>query len=351
MKANIPLYILYFLFIISSCNIGNAQRVSLDNLDRYKLVTMTNRTNEDDIFLGRAQRINLIYNYLVVNDIYDGKMITLVSKDLKSSKHILHRGMGPGEFYNGLSIYQTQGNLVKIVEQGLGRIRTFKWDDVINERVEKALASDTIKSMGALIPWEGNYVISDVKNDNNLVSLVTSKQKELARFAKYPGEIAAKHKNNAMTMNMLLECLINVNQKQNVIVVAGRHSDYLSFYKMEGVRAVLLHEYFTYSADRDILENDNMISIRDNERTMLAYNDLCAGQKYLYALYEGMKMKQKERPKYTYLRVFDWNGNFVKGYKFNELLYDIAVDEKSNTLYGLASGESDHICIYKLDDL
>ena len=120
---------------------------------------------------------------------------------------------------------------------------------------------------------------------------------------------------------------------------------------MEGVRAVLLHEYFTYSADRDILENDNMISIRDNERTMLAYNDLCAGQKYLYALYEGMKMKQKERPKYTYLRVFDWKGNFVKGYKFNELLYDIAVDEESNTLYGLASGESDHICIYKLDDL
>ena len=65
-------------------------------------------------------------------------------------------------------------------------------------------------------------------------------------------------------------------------------------------------------------------------------------KEHIYALYWGIANKDFGKTgKVCYILKFDWNGNLKEGFKVNNLLKNIAIDEISNCIYAVTYPEDE----------
>ena len=145
---------------------------------------------------------------------------------------------------------------------------------------------------------------------------------------------------------MMTQCQMAANPEGSVVVAAGYMTDMLSFYKVDGAEVSLLKEYFSQDADVEIRKDETGISVIPTANTLQTYIHLCPTRSFLYALYWGTR--EGEPRERSYIQVFDWEGNFVKGYAVNDRLVSVAVDEEAETLYGLTTKEETPVLVYSL---
>lgn len=81
--------------------------------------------------------------------------------------------------------------------------------------------------------------------------------------------------------------------------------------------------------------------IATTQETILGFEDTYVTNKFIYLLMYGVE-KNKFEQTYPQVLVFDWDGNFIKNYVFNERLTTISVDEGSSSLYGIVENENGH---------
>lgn len=74
------------------------------------------------------------------------------------------------------------------------------------------------------------------------------------------------------------------------------------------------------------------------ENSVIGYIDICAANKYVYALYSNAKWEESEGDANVVL-VFDWSGNPVQSYKLSHKAHYLTVDEISGSMYTAAKNE------------
>lgn len=74
------------------------------------------------------------------------------------------------------------------------------------------------------------------------------------------------------------------------------------------------------------------------EETITGYVNLCATEKFVYALYSNKKVFANQR-RGQYIMIFDWEGNPVKKYDLDTNVYSIAVDEGKHRIFLLVKNE------------
>lgn len=341
-------YIIFVLIILltSSCTKSKIEE-DLSDFSKYHLVEKKGAL-ADSILLGRPGSITLINDWLAVCDIYDGNMVTWISPDMKTHKRNVSIGVGPGEFLPPISIYpKNNGSDVSLMLRSTSTCYTFSWEDIISECFTNPIRVDSLpKIAGKIIPCGAYYVLNDLQNDNKLFSMLSSNGQNICRFGEYPGTIEV-NTDNQMARNMITQSMMAYNDNHRTMVAAGYMSDMLSFYRIEDDCPKLIKEYFSINADISVKENKNGIKLAPTDKSLSTYIELYATDSYLYALYWGTSYGKL--PPQNYIRIFDWNGNFVKGLIINDILTSIAVDEKKNILYGISRVEETTINIYPLD--
>ena len=304
--------------------------------------------------MGRPQLIHLIEDKLAIYDIYDENYILWLTKDFKTLGRNFHRGTGPGEFSSAFRLYPSgDGKLLTVCEYGRDAVKTYKMEDAINGRLTHPVRVDSVHVNGEVaVPMGDKYVIPDVRGDMKMFSIQDRQGNEVLRFGDYPGKIDSPHQTDDLYLFMLIQNIVAVNPERKVVVGAGRQSDLLCFYQIgENGEATLLNQYHTYDPDVDIKMFENGASMDYNDKTMIAYQSLCPTKSYLFASYIGIKEGERKKKRFSYLQVFDWEGNFIKGYKLDAPLTDMAIDEENRTVYGLWGGAEPHIRTYKLEGL
>lgn len=342
----------FFSITLPSCSRGQVG-YQLTDFDSYETIDPISKTDGDDIFLGRPQGITMINGWLAIDDVYDDMCITWVSPDLKSYVHNVRRGMGPGEISStAIPFRALNPDRVIIQDFAIGKFYTFTWDNVMKSDFKRPVQTDEIGDQRSrAVPMGGNYVCYEMMdNDENMFSLLSPNGEVLTRFGDYPPTIDLSREKDAYLRQVKASCRVSAKTDGTIMVAAGFCYDYLAFYRINGTEANLIKQYNTFAPDRDIVETSSGYSFRNNSRTINAYGSLSPSDKYLFALYDGNKVIRDNKVNYVFLQVFDWEGNFIRGYKLNERIGAVAYDENSQTLYGIAAGDF-HISVYRLSGL
>ena len=336
---------------LSSCKAQ--EKYPLTDFDSYEVIDPINKTIGDDIFLGRPQGISIINGWLAIDDVYDDMCITWVSTDMKTYIHNVRRGTGPGEITSSAIPFATKDpDKVKIQDFAIGKFYTFTWDNVMKSNFRRPIQTDEIGNLRSrAVPVGENYVCYEMmEDDEKMFSLLSPQGEVLTRFGEYPPSLDLKGEKDPFLRQVKASCKVSAKTDGSVMVAAGFSYDYLAFYKISGTEATLIRQYNTFAPDRDIVETSSGYSFRNNSRTINAYGSLSPSDKYFFALYDGDKVIRDYKVNHVFLQVFDWDGNFIKGYKLNERIGAVVYDEESQTLYGIAAGDF-HISSYKLSGL
>lgn len=95
--------------------------------------------------------------------------------------------------------------------------------------------------------------------------------------------------------------------------------------------------------------NDPYYYMNDPE-AVRTYQDFFLGEKYIYMLYSGKKVKDIRSTgliESNTVFVFDYKGKIVKNFELDNSVKFITVDEKNQIIYGLLSGEDEDIVEFK----
>ena len=103
---------------------------------------------------------------------------------------------------------------------------------------------------------------------------------------------------------------------------------------------------------KQLVENNGKFVIPtagDGRKIIDQYQGVVAGQKYFYVLYnKGKAGIGTYPPAVQSLEVFDYSGNPIVEYEFNEHIIRFAIDEVNNMMYAYDGMDEDHLLRYAL---
>lgn len=344
MKKLLLLFVATSVILLNSCKQEDVN--ALDNWENYQKIAGTPLAGTD-LFLGRPRSIAYFDGHLGLYDFYDGKIFTWIRLHDKTSWHNTTFGNAPGEFTPPLYLFKDKApEYIKIFERSKGIYHTYRLQDAIDGNLSASLHRDTIGISGSqAVPCGDYYVGNQMLDDKKMFYLFSPIEKTKIRFGDYPGNL--KGIDDASVLDMMTQCQLCANNEGTVVVAAGYMTDMLSFYKIENSTAYLQKEYFTMDADVNIQKDAGGISLIPTSNTLQTYIHLCPTESFLYALYWGTK--ENERKEQSYIQVFDWDGNFVKGYHVEDRLISIAVNDDTKMMYGLTTKEDHPIIVYSTE--
>lgn len=117
--------------------------------------------------------------------------------------------------------------------------------------------------------------------------------------------------------------------QKNIVVQSFQNMDYLLFMDFDA------EKYFTIHQKGSVTFNDTYV--HSNSQRPIHFSDGASSSKYLMILYRQGEYTQKttEGEWYPELLVFDWDGNYITGFKMDREIYTIEYDEIHKILYGL----------------
>ena len=125
---------------------------------------------------------------------------------------------------------------------------------------------------------------------------------------------------------------LNKNPQRNIVVQSFQRMDYLLFMDFDA------DKYFAVHQKGSITFNDTFVY--NNSPRPLHFTDGASSSEYLMILYRQGEYTQKTTDGYPELLVFDWDGNYITGFKIDRTTYMIEYDEINKVLYGINDDEN-----------
>lgn len=301
-----------------------------------------------DLFIGRPLKMNIVDNKLLLIDKYEGKQITMIDLiNTNKIERIANIGEGPNEFLNLRDItYNSKNNSLAFFDGMLRQVSFYK----INEH-KIQINNNTFHRkvrFNADCPYDivafGDYFLANGCFNAKQFALLNSKADIIAEFGVFPGDNTGVEVENSFFLKNQTTLCTNLDQSR--FVAAGYFHDQLVFYRFENNKIIKVREYFSMNAkmvSRHTKDgNQDIYSSSENDETTRTYRMLYSTKEHIYALYWGIANKDFGKTgKVCYILKFDWNGNLKEGFKVNNLLKNIAIDEISNCIYAVTYPEDE----------
>ena len=128
---------------------------------------------------------------------------------------------------------------------------------------------------------------------------------------------------------------------KDTVLIAFEYSDYLLF-------ADLDNSYYHASHQIGSRSFEDVFDVKEGR---MCFGDAAVSNDYIMILYWGGRYSNNaqdeiQRPE---LLIFDWDGNYISGYKMDRGIVRIEFDQIHNHLYGLTSDEE--LCLYDMNKL
>ncbi len=134
---------------------------------------------------------------------------------------------------------------------------------------------------------------------------------------------------------------VTVNKSEHKLAVGYLYTDLLEIYDFDEKKLASVSGPLNTPPIYTV-QNTRMAKVDD---TRLNYLSIKSTDKYIYGLFHGEKISNRSDNVGNIVHIFDWNGKFIKALKFDEYLFDIAVDDQY--LYGLSFSPNYSILKYE----
>ena len=246
-----------------------------------------------------------------------------------------HKGRGPNEYQQPSLIRNTPGNNFSFRDNVNNVISTYE----ITADSARLLDKYTFSSPNArLLPWEINHI------DDSTYLLARYDQKWSQRelwnlknatiLDSLPDRFELRKKLGNGYYTVFDDCRIVSNR--NRFVLGFLLQDRIEIGNIQNNKATVVKTIGASKAPEFLLYKDNGATALDTENTTIYYQNLFAGDHYIYALYSGESWDITDMKNSNIIQVFDWEGIPIALLQLDRQIANLIVDEASNTIYGIS---------------
>lgn len=351
MKSNnvVIVVLSVLIFILLSCN----KRHKISEPIKIKLEECEYSINKDS--LAKIEGIQCNDSTLIVFDYYSGKSFTAF--DLKTGAYLGRFGEignGPGEIPLGCTGHLINNNFyIHFLSSGL--IEKYDMDSIrrnINHKpsrltrfkfpfssihLSKAIPINDSVYYGAGL-YNGKYQYIIFNNNNKVINYSTEV------YNSKDDKFNIYHK---MISN---EGTLRKHPVLDKFVYFVKRSSNIDFMKVDSGKINPIKLLREKNPELKPIQNGSIVRVQPELHCEIGYIDIAAGINNIYALYTDKNITNPYCSKT--IKVFDWNGKFVKKYELSKDAYYITVNEKKNVIYTAFRDEDDgwDITSYKIKE-
>ena len=334
--------ILLLLILFTSCKVDNELNTIFKDIKIVKC-----RQIELNEILGKPNQLNVVDNYLIFMDEIENKLLTFYDITKKQIVwRCFYEGQGPNDLLMPVRVdVDTKNKIISIFQRRNGIYRAYNLTELLD--------NNTISIIEINFPFGTEYV---KKYDNGYFAS--------GFFENGPVAIHDKMGNLQNTINVYpdyLNVIKDVSNKyrigqgpidclnDSIFVFASIFTGDIKFYNIhDNYSLIPIESYFLKTASSNFKNrvNNSPHNTPILETDIEHFTHIYTTNKYIYVLYSGESMKNKNNAKNSYVLKFDKKGKPIECYKTDYKLFQICVDENDTVLYGISISENlDYILI------
>lgn len=257
------------------------------------------------------------------------------------------RGRGPGEYMMPAIIKNTPGNVLGFRDHATDAIVFYEIKDsgaeLVSSKILRSPDSDrffweinVMEDSTLLVKHQG-----DKKGATELWSAASGIVDSLPNtFAKLPRKLGKDY------FTIFDDYLISA--KGDRFALAYNMIDRIEFGEVRDGKLLIDSSVGADSTPDFHLYGDDSETEFSVDRNIIHYENLYAGNDYVYALYSGKRMDETEERHSSLIEIYSWDGTPVELLDLETPIAYIAVDENSRTVYGINPDMSDEmILVYR----
>jgi hypothetical protein len=278
--------------------------------------------------------------YLCTYSLRKDTMIDLFTlPDLTHKNSIGIRGQGPGEFQSFPWPCKSNNDYIYIRGYTPQIIKQFLVDSTANFVETNEFKLDTYESFGPMHVVQDSLLIYPVMvSQPEMKEQITVKKLDLNQGRETGIIVIPTTRTDNTSLDPNRPGGFDVND--SFIVCAYLFKKQIDIYSVHNMALIRRLE------DR----SNHPVQIRETfEENIPQYQGIYAGEKYFYALYNNKGCKfNTVYPGSQSIEVFDYDGNAIVEYTFDNLISLFAIDEVNNVLYAYDETKEDFILKYNL---
>lgn len=288
--------------------------------------------DEDKLLLGKVKYMSWENDsvLVIVDSNQDGFLHFVHLSDKKVAEYG-KIGQGPDEFLLVGAVYPDMNNCLVLFDVNKQEcFMTQNGDEGISFRSLFSLADSLI--CFEILPVQHNYYIVTGLHKHNRFTLLDRNGKKVGDFGEYPYRDEVERQVDGFVLGDVYQGRLAANPSRNRFVQAIYKAKILTFYEQSGEHWNLIKEiqesFPKYKYNSPAIETD----------TPIGYLDVCATEKYVYALYSGKNYRDDKDAAFSgyVIEVYGWDGTLQKRYLSDLPLKVIEVSKDDGSLYAIA---------------
>lgn len=355
------IYIFLLLAIINGCKEENIDDNIVKKVKAYDIYGLDHIIpaykilNESfDLLLD----IESIGPYILVLDGSSDPVLHLIesNNEFKYLKGVGNVGRGPGEFLTPKSIHKKNKDIC-VYDSTLLRITCYSLDQLFDGNLSQPLELFQIEQemgfpMYLSLLTDTLFVSTGIFFERNRIAYYNLYASS-ASFSKIIGELPSQNRQSRQVPTTVLQNAyqshIKVKPDGSLIVTATRHSDQLEVYKSDGNLLYKIIGETDFSPNYEVQFVNGSPVMASDENFRFGYIDLAVSNDYIFGLYSGRVRGDGNANFGTFIHCFDWEGNFIKSFSFEEYLFSINLNDEGSVIFGLEHYPEISLNIYKID--
>ncbi len=259
------------------------------------------------------------------------------------------KGRGPGEFLMPYSIQYVGNRTVGVFDV---QTRTYSEFTIPREgempRTEKEMKIES--SSSRIIKTAFDQYIALLSLDEKMFSLIDSTGVQIDTFFEYPGRDAAERDDPSRAM--AYQGTLAANRSATKFVYSSFRGEIIHFYSIgENTIELIAKIENEYPLYKD-MSDGNIRGVGYDVNTKEGYIATCATDRFVYAVYSGKTMYERERSSNfegRIVRVFDWEGSLVKEYGLDVPCSFVCASDDDKTMWAIATDDQGETVIVSFD--
>lgn len=351
--------------ILFSCANNTQEKSNYFDLKSMPSIDLTGELIEEDFLAYKGMQMEYIQSHLFHFEPTDNDVCLVTTEQGDTIGFLSGIGNGPGEmlqpYYSGISPNE---DTVYVFDDITKNIHKYSLQIEKNRVSSNLLERKKIKEKADHLPekyipetvffltrMENGYSIGyRVLTNGTLFSLFDTNFNEIRKFGEYPidkglmdGEVRATPFFGG-----------SMEVSKNSFFFASHNFGYMTRFDIDSQGNITRIWERWFTKPKCHFENNNLKFSLENED---GFYRLVAGEKYIYATFSGIPMKEmyKQRSDYACVPktivVFDWDGNVKGKFNLNNPISTLCLDDKEEYLYVKHDEPDVSLWRYKISDI
>lgn len=289
----------------------------------------------DDFVIGKVRSMALMDDSIpMVTEVQSEHVFRMLDYMKQSIRGYGERGQGPDDFLFPAVLVSRENHLISFWDVNKKRYSTIQIEptDSVAHFNHLFTVDDSLFHFEVYPVCDGQFVASGIYDEYRLVLLDQTGHLKKG-FGQCPYRDKEESKVSGRIRSEVYQGKLAANGSGTRLTHALLHADILSFYEVTHTDSLHLiaeeiKAYPDYQYDNAVLEKSALIY----------YLDVCATDQYVYALYSGRNYEGFRDKAFlgNIIKVYDWNGAWVKNLILDIDVQNIRVTKNDNRLYAIA---------------